>query len=154
MANHRVPRTYHSVSVLMADARVFTGGGGLCGGCSTNHFDGEIFTPAYLLRSDGRTLAARPTITAASSRTIKVGSTFMATVRSSGVNGNWTFSIVRSGSSTHTVNSDQRRVPLVQTGNSKGCIRSVCRRILVLLIRGPGGCLRWRMGCRLWRVRC
>lgn len=120
MANHRVPRTYHSVSVLMADARVFTGGGGLCGGCSTNHFDGEIFTPAYLLRSDGRTLAARPTITAASSRTIKVGSTFMATVRSSGVNGNWTFSIVRSGSSTHTVNSDQRRVPLVQTGNSNG----------------------------------
>jgi galactose oxidase len=46
MARAAIPRTYHSVALLMPDARVFTGGGGLCGSCGTNHFDGEIFTPA------------------------------------------------------------------------------------------------------------
>src|SRR5439155_1563184 len=48
-----VPRTYHSVAVLLPDGRVFTGGGGLCGGCSTNHLDAEIFTPPNLLNPDG-----------------------------------------------------------------------------------------------------
>lgn len=120
MANHRVPRTYHSISILMADARVLVGGGGLCGGCSTNHPDAEIFTPPYLLRSDGRTAAARPTISAVSSKTLKVGGTFTATTRSSGANGSWTFAIVRLGSATHTVNSDQRRIPLTQTSVSNG----------------------------------
>lgn len=60
-----VPRTYHSVALLLPDGRVFTGGGGLCGtGCATNHFDGEIFTPPNLLNADG-TPAARPVITSA-----------------------------------------------------------------------------------------
>ena len=29
------PRTYHSVALLMLDGRVFSGGGGLCGDCTT-----------------------------------------------------------------------------------------------------------------------
>ena len=58
-------RTYHSVGVLLQDGRVFSGGGGLCGGCSTNHFNGQILTPPYLLTADG-TAAARPTITVSS----------------------------------------------------------------------------------------
>ena len=34
MAGASVPRTYHSVSLLLPDARIFNGGGGLCGiGC-------------------------------------------------------------------------------------------------------------------------
>ena len=60
-----VPRTYHSVAVLLQDGRVFSGGGGLCGGCNTNHFDGQIFTPPNLLNAGGGA-AARPTITVSS----------------------------------------------------------------------------------------
>ena len=49
LAPMAIPRTYHSVALLLPDARVFVGGGGLCGDCTTNHLDGEIFTPPYLL---------------------------------------------------------------------------------------------------------
>eukprot|EP00542_Grammatophora_oceanica_P000419 CAMPEP_0194060170 /NCGR_PEP_ID=MMETSP0009_2-20130614/71100_1 /TAXON_ID=210454 /ORGANISM="Grammatophora oceanica, Strain CCMP 410" /LENGTH=44 /DNA_ID= /DNA_START= /DNA_END= /DNA_ORIENTATION= len=42
-----VPRTYHSVAVLMRDGRVWAAGGGLCanfctGGPESNHPDAEI----------------------------------------------------------------------------------------------------------------
>ena len=36
------PRTYHSVAVLMLDGRVFSGGGGLCGSCETDHFGAHL----------------------------------------------------------------------------------------------------------------
>jgi hypothetical protein len=35
------------------------GGSGLCGNCTANHYDAQIFTPPYLLREDG-TPALRP----------------------------------------------------------------------------------------------
>ncbi len=35
MAGASVPRNYHSISLLLPDARIFNGGGGLCGtGCA------------------------------------------------------------------------------------------------------------------------
>ena len=34
MAPMATPRNYHSIAVLLPDGRVFSGGGGLCGGCS------------------------------------------------------------------------------------------------------------------------
>src|SRR3954453_13129787 len=61
-----IPRTYHSVAVLLPDGRVFSGGGGLCGTCTVNHPAGRIFTPPYLLRADG-TPRIRPVITDAPS---------------------------------------------------------------------------------------
>ncbi|WP_261404503.1 hypothetical protein [Chenggangzhangella methanolivorans] len=65
LAPMTVPRNYHSIALLMKDARVFVGGGGLCGSpCDTNHPDAEILTPPYLLNDDG-SLAARPAITSA-----------------------------------------------------------------------------------------
>ena len=33
-----IPRTFHSVAPLLPDGTIFSGGGGLYGGCSTNHF--------------------------------------------------------------------------------------------------------------------
>ncbi|KAH8665686.1 hypothetical protein BGZ61DRAFT_593039 [Ilyonectria robusta] len=59
LAPHAVPRNYHSVSILLPDATVFIGGGGLCyvakiggstAGCdkTADHADGEIFQPPYL----------------------------------------------------------------------------------------------------------
>ena len=62
MAPGPEPRNYHSVAVLLPDGRVFSGGGGLCGTCATNHPDGQIFSPTYLFNADG-SLRTRPRIT-------------------------------------------------------------------------------------------
>ncbi len=53
MAQEAEPRNYHSVAVLLPDGTVFSGGGGLCGSCATNHPDGQIFCPPYLFNADG-----------------------------------------------------------------------------------------------------
>lgn len=108
---HAIPRTYHSIALLMPDATVLNAGGGLCGGCGVNHFDGEIFVPPYLLNSDG-TRRARPSITTVAS-TVQLGGSLSVTT--SGAVSN--FSLVRLGTSTHTVNTDQRRVALTSTGS-------------------------------------
>ncbi|HKN96153.1 MAG TPA: galactose oxidase-like domain-containing protein, partial [Pseudonocardiaceae bacterium] len=115
MSPAAIPRTYHSVALLMPDARVFTGGGGLCGtGCATNHFDAEIFTPPYLLTEDGRP-APRPAITAApataaNGATITIGTDKAVT----------SFAIVRMGTATHSVDTDQRRLSLSPTAVTGG----------------------------------
>lgn len=107
---HSIPRNYHSVALLMLDGRVFTGGGGLCGSCATNHEDGQIYSPAYLFNSNG-TLATRPVVTSISSTTVLVGGTFQAVLNVAAA----TFSIIRYGSATHTVDTDQRRIALTPT---------------------------------------
>lgn len=110
LAPSAVPRTYHSVAILMPDARVFTGGGGLCGtNCGTNHFDGEIFTPPNLLSEDG-TPAPRPAITTAPATAANGAAITVATDRAVA-----SFAIVRMGTATHSVNTDQRRIALTPT---------------------------------------
>jgi len=113
VAKMKVPRTYHSVSILLPDARVFVGGGGLCGNCDANHPDAEIYTPAYLY--DGNKLASRPKINNAPSKagfganiTVKTNSTIKS------------FVLIRSSSATHSTNNEQRRIPLSanNTGNN------------------------------------
>jgi len=113
-----IPRTYHSVAVLLPDATVFQGGGGLCGPCTqyggvpeSNHFDAEIFVPPYLLNSDG-TRRTRPTINTVAS-TVKIGASLSITTSSAVTS----FSLVRFGTATHTVNTDQRRIPLTPLGS-------------------------------------
>ncbi|GAA3346326.1 hypothetical protein GCM10020358_56880 [Amorphoplanes nipponensis] len=109
LAPAAVPRTYHSVALLMPDARVFTGGGGLCGTCGTNHFDGEIFTPPNLLDDDGNP-APRPAITSAPATAANGAAVTVATDRPVS-----SFSIVRMGTATHSVDTDQRRIALTPT---------------------------------------
>lgn len=106
-APNSIVRVYHSMSILLPDATVFSGGGGLCGSCTTNHFDAQIFTPQYLLNDDG-TAATRPTIKSVGAKTIDVGGTLTFTTGSAIKSA----SFIRYGSATHSLNTDQRRVPL------------------------------------------
>ncbi len=112
MATDVIPRTYHSVAVLLPDATVFSGGGGLCGKCSSNHLDGRIFTPPYLLNSDGST-RSRPVITAAPAGAAP-GSSITVTTDAAVSK----FALVRTSAVTHSVNNDQRRIPIIPSSVS------------------------------------
>lgn len=107
LAPMSVPRTYHSVALLLPDARVISAGGGLCGaGCATNHADAQIFSPHYLFNDDGST-AARPVIVDAPATAVYGNALQVATDGPIA-----SFSLIRLGSVTHTVNNDQRRLAL------------------------------------------
>ena len=112
LAAMQTPRTYHSVSLLMQDGRVWVAGGGLCGNCSTNHPNAEIFSPPYLFA--GNALATRPIINNAPS-TADYNTTINVQTNTSIDE----FVIVRMSSATHSVNNEQRRIPLTAT-NSGG----------------------------------
>jgi galactose oxidase len=112
MAPLSIPRNYHSVALLLPDARVISGGAGLCGkGCKENHPDAQIWTPPYLLKSDG-SAAVRPQIASVSGTTFKAGATIQITTNTAS-----TFVIIRYASVTHTVNTDQRRIVLKTTAS-------------------------------------
>ncbi|KAH6721767.1 carbohydrate-binding module family 32 protein [Leptodontidium sp. MPI-SDFR-AT-0119] len=102
---HKIPRCYHSTALLLLDGTVFTAGGGLCGNCATNHLNAEIYSPGYLFNADG-TAATRPVITYLSSSMVGVGGTLNIVTDSPVVK----FSLIRYGSATHTVDTDQRRL--------------------------------------------
>ena len=111
VADMAVPRNYHSVALLLNDGRVMSGGGGLCGACSPNHQDAQVYSPPYLFNADGSP-ASRPSITSAPS-TVDNGQTYSVSVTGSPIA---SFSMIKMGSTTHGVNSDQRfvRVPFTQ----------------------------------------
>lgn len=123
MAPEAVPRNYHSISILLPDATVFSGGGGLCwvasvtaddSGCdrTVDHPDGQIFSPPYLFNEDGSE-ASRPTIDTLSATNATAGATLKVVVQNESAAENSTLVLIRLGSVTHSTNTDQRRVPLV-----------------------------------------
>jgi galactose oxidase len=115
MAPMATPRNYHSFALLMPDARVMVGGGQLCtASCANEHPNYEIFTPPYLLDGSGGPRPRPAWVTAPTSGT--AGGT-LAVTTDRPVTG---FSLVRMGSATHSVDTDQRRVALsaVSTGTN------------------------------------
>ncbi|KAL8838366.1 MAG: hypothetical protein Q9170_002173 [Blastenia crenularia] len=108
-----VARTYHSWALLLPNATVISGGGGLCGGCNTNHPNAQIYSPAYLFNADG-SKATRPTINSVSATSFAPGATITVTTNTAVSS----FSMIRYGSGTHSVNTDQRRIPLTPATTS------------------------------------
>jgi galactose oxidase len=131
LAPMSIPRTYHSVALLLPDARVFVGGGGQCGECSTNHPNGQIFTPPYLLNADG-TARPRPSITSAPA-TAPLGASISVTTSGPAPE----FSLVRLSTVTHTVNTDQRRIPLTPTAVSGNTATLALPSDPGILVPGP-----------------
>ncbi len=101
------PRLYHSNSMLLPDATVLTGGGGAPG--PVNNLNSEIYYPPYLYAANG-TPAVRPVISATTSKLLNPGDTVNITVGPTEIISRLTF--VRTGSATHSNNSDQRFIAL------------------------------------------
>ncbi|KAK8060067.1 hypothetical protein PG996_009997 [Apiospora saccharicola] len=129
MAPEAVARNYHSEALLLADGTVWSGGGGLCyvanphastKNCdrSVDHADGQIFSPPYLFNPDG-SAAARPEIANVPVSTAKVGAMFTIAMNRDAEPAT-SFVLVRMGSATHSINTDQRRVPLTKVHQCKG----------------------------------
>ncbi|MEW2811133.1 discoidin domain-containing protein [Streptomyces massasporeus] len=117
LATMAVPRNYHSVANLLPDGRVFSGGGGLCAdqGCATNHPDGSVFTPPYLLNADG-SLKPRPSITGGVPPRAALG-TSLTVKTDKAVK---SFVLMRAAAATHSTDNDQRRVPLTSAQTAAG----------------------------------
>ncbi|KAF2126386.1 copper radical oxidase [Dothidotthia symphoricarpi CBS 119687] len=116
LAPATIPRNYHSTSLLLPDGRVFSGGGGLCydSGAgesipchnTADHPNAQIFTPPYLT-----TGAPRPVISqVVEGLSVAPGGQIKITME--GSTAGVTFALLRIGSSTHSLNTDQRRIPL------------------------------------------
>ncbi|EOA91508.1 hypothetical protein ACJQWK_03647 [Exserohilum turcicum] len=116
LAPAAIPRNYHSVSLLLPDGTVFSGGGGLCfddgSGKSSakchdtvDHLNGQIFTPPYLTTGE-----PRPVIENIASAEVAPGGRLIVTMEDTAEN--VSFSLIRMGSVTHSINTDQRCIPL------------------------------------------
>jgi hypothetical protein len=122
-----IPRLYHSMAILLPDATVLVGAGGLPGaegevpdvfsnfGRGFGHPDAEIFSPPYLFNLDG-TPALRPSITWIQDD--KIGLNQSMLVKTPDYANITQVVLVRLGSVTHGLNQDQRRIVLTFTNNN------------------------------------
>jgi hypothetical protein len=119
LAAESVTRQYHSTALLLPDGRVLSAGGGICGTCDTVGYlakNAQVFSPPYLFRTDGSgELAPRPVIDAAPT-VATYGTPFQIDTAQAGSIAK--VALVRLGAVTHSVNMEQRYVPLSFTTGS------------------------------------
>jgi YVTN family beta-propeller protein len=104
-------RMYHSGALLLPDASVLISGGGAPG--PLVNLNAEIYYPPYLFDATGAR-AARPTIVSAPD-TVMPGN--LVQVGYSGAANISRVSLIKTGSTTHSVNMDQRQLQLPFTAN-------------------------------------
>jgi len=117
LSSERILRVYHSIALLLPDARVLVGGGGEGAG-GTDEPNIEMFSPPYLFNPDGSP-ATRPTITSAPD-SVKGGASFSVSSPDSASIARVT--MMRNGALTHTYNTSQNQVPLSFTNNGDGTL--------------------------------
>ena len=119
LAAQQVTRQYHATSLLLPDGRVLSAGGGMCATCDEVGYlvkNAEVFTPPYLYKKDGSgELASRPTITDAPA-TVEHGAPLRIDTPDAGAIRK--VGLVRLGAVTHSVDMDQRYVPLAFTAGN------------------------------------
>ena len=119
LAAEQVTRQYHSTALLLPDGRVLSSGGGICGACDSQGYlakNAQVFSPPYLFQKDGSgALAPRPTITSAPG-SVSYNAAF--TINTPAASSIGKVAMVRLGAVTHSVNMEQRYVPLSFTAGS------------------------------------
>jgi hypothetical protein len=105
LAAMQTPRLYHSIALLLPDARVFVSGGGRFFGepHPTDQLSFEVFSPPYLFKG------TRPTITSAPTTATYGSSMSVLTPNAAAIA---SVVLIKPGSATHSFNGDQRYVPL------------------------------------------
>jgi hypothetical protein len=118
-------RQYHSTALLLPDGRVLSSGGGICGACDSQGYlakNAQVFTPPYLFKKDGSgQLAPRPAISSAPSVVNYGGQVRLSTPNAASIE---RVALVRLGAVTHSVDMEQRFIPLAINARDSGRIRA------------------------------
>jgi Domain of unknown function (DUF1929) len=113
MAAESATRQYHSAALLLPDGRVLSSGGGVCLRCHEVGYlekNAQVFSPPYLFRKDGSgQLAPRPSITSIPSAVGQGADFTIATPNAASIR---KVALVRVAAATHSVNMEQRYIPL------------------------------------------
>ena len=125
LAPMQVTRQYHSTALLLPDARVLSSGGGICGACDSQGYlakNAQVFTPPYLFKKDGSgELAPRPAVSSAPSVVNYGAQVRLSTPDAASIE---RVALVRLGAVTHSVDMEQRFIPLSINARDGGRIRA------------------------------